>query len=58
MSKRKVDLLIPYTEQGIVSQLYNSYTVNSVDYTDDGILVNVVLDSRGIGLYQDYFKEN
>jgi GTP-binding protein HflX len=58
MSKRKVDLLIPYTEQGIVSQLYNSYTVNSVDYTDDGIAVNVVLDSRGIGLYQDYIKES
>ena len=58
MSKRKVDLLLPYSEQGIVSQLYNSYTVNSVDYTDDGILVNVVLDARGLGLYHDYVKDN
>ena len=58
MSKREVILLVPYSEQGIVSQLYDSYTVNSVDYTDEGISVDVILDAKGLGQYQDYIKEN
>lgn len=56
-SKRKCKLLIPYTEQGAVSALYNSYTVNSVDYTDSGIEVECVLDARGIGFYGKYIVE-
>ena len=57
-AKRTVDLLVPYSEQGIVNRLYNSYTVNTVDYNDEGLLVNVILDSRGLGLYQSYIKES
>lgn len=56
-TKRPCKLLIPYTDQSVVSALYNSYTVNSVDYTDDGILVDVVLDARGIGQYANYCLE-
>ena len=53
-SKKVCKLLIPYSEQGIVSSLYNTYTVNSVDYTDTGVAVEAVLDSRALGLYARY----
>lgn len=52
--KKKYSLLIPYTNQSLVSQLYNNYTVESVDYVDDGICVEVILDERGRGMYSRY----
>ena len=53
-SKKVCKLLIPYNEQGIVSSLYNTYTVNSVDYTDSGVEVEAVLDARALGLYSRF----
>ncbi len=52
--KKKYTLLIPYSAQSTVSTLYNVYSVQSVDYRDDGILVEVILDERGSGLYGKY----
>ena len=49
--KKKYKLLIPYSEQSSLSAMYNTYTVGEVDYRDDGIFVEVVLDERGKGLY-------
>ena len=58
-NKKNVTLIIPYTEQGIVSNLYNDFTVLEVDYTDAGVKVSCVLDSRGLGLYNKYIlKDN
>ena len=54
--KKKYTLLIPYSNQSAVSALYNNYTVESVDYVDEGILVVSVLDERGRGLYQNYIR--
>ena len=56
-SKKEAILLIPYAEQYALSQLYNSYTVNSVDYLAEGIAVSVILDSKGLGQYKKYLKE-
>ncbi len=53
-TKKVCRLLIPYSEQGIVSSLYNTYTVNSVDYTDSGVEVEAVLDARAVGLYSRF----
>lgn len=53
-NKKEVDLLIPYTSQSAVSEIYNQYTVKSTDYTDNGILIKVILDERGYGLYKKY----
>jgi hypothetical protein len=36
--------------------MYSSYKVESVEYVDDGILVDVVLDERGKGLYGKYIR--
>ena len=48
---KKYTLLIPYSEQSRLSALYDSYTVESVDYLDKGISVSVVLDERGFGIF-------
>lgn len=56
-SKKVCKLLIPYSEQGIVSSLYNTYTVNSVDYIAEGVAVEAVLDSRALGLYARYIQD-
>ena len=56
--KKEYNLLIPYSEQGKLSAMYNVYTVKSVDYLDNGISVSVVLDSRGKGLYEKYIVDN
>ena len=56
--KKPYNLLIPYSEQGKLSSMYNVYTVKSVDYLDNGIAVTVVLDSRGKGLYEKYIIDN
>jgi GTP-binding protein HflX len=55
--KREYSLIIPYNEQGSLNQLYNLYNVLSVDYTDDGIAVKVVLDHKGRGQYSKYIRE-
>ena len=57
-SKRVCHLLVPYSEQGIVSMLYNNYTVNSVDYADDGVIVEVILDAKGVGQYAKYMTDS
>ena len=44
--KRECTLLIPYDEQGKLSQLYSGATVKSVDYEEGGIRVTAVLDAR------------
>ena len=55
--KKKYRLLVPYTNQSIVSTLYNNYTVSSTDYLDEGISVEVILDERGRGVYGKYIVE-
>ncbi len=56
-SKQEKKLIIPYTNQGVLNSIYNEYTVKDVEYTDCGIEVTAVLDSKGVGLYSKYFKE-
>lgn len=53
---RKSDcrLLLPYTEQGKLSELYRDYAVLSVEYGDDGIAVTVRLDEKGKGAFSAY----
>jgi GTP-binding protein HflX len=53
-SKKKVSLLIPYCEQGVVNMLYNIYNVESVEYAENGINIEAVLDSKGLGKFAKY----
>lgn len=52
--KKKYKLLIPYSNQSVLNAMYNSYTVENVEYSDDGIYFEAVLDERGKGLYKKY----
>ena len=54
--KKKYILLIPYYNQSLVSAIYNNYTVENVEYADNGIFVTCVLDERGRGTYQNYIQ--
>ena len=52
--KKKYKILLPYSEQSLLSAMYNSYTVDDVDYLDTGISAVVTLDERGYGMYKRY----
>ena len=52
--KKKYTLLIPYSNQSVLSTLYDNYTVGNVEYIDNGISVEVILDERGRGMYSNY----
>ena len=56
-TKRRCKLLIPYSAQSTLSAIYDSYTVNSTDYVDDGVLVDAILDKKAIGQYSAYIVE-
>jgi GTP-binding protein HflX len=56
-SKREVELIIPYSVQSAVSDIYNEYTVLSCEYIDTGARIRVVLDERGLGLYKKFIVE-
>ncbi len=56
-TKKKVKLVLPYSEQSALSAIYNSYSVESVEYTDEGTELCVVLDAKGVGLYGKYIVE-
>lgn len=49
--KKKYTLLLPYSDQSVLSTLYDNYTVVEVEYVDNGIKAEVILDERGKGLY-------
>lgn len=57
-AKKKVKLVIPYSVQSLVNAIYNSYSVESADYTDVGVELSVVLDAKGLGMYGKYIAEN
>ncbi len=57
MGNKKCILSIPYSEQSIVSSMYNSYSVLSVDYTAESVIVTVILDEKGRGVYKKYVFE-
>ena len=54
--KKKYTLLIPYSNQSALSSLYDNYTVGEVEYIDEGISVEVILDERGKGIYEKYIS--
>ena len=55
--KKRVRLLIPYTEQHIGSRIHNNYAVHAVDYTENGVVLDVTVDKRGLGLYSKYITD-
>ncbi len=50
-------LLVPYSDQHVISQLYDGYAVSLVDYLAEGIRVEAVLDAKGQGIFTKYLTE-
>ena len=55
-NKKECILVIPYDKQNLVNGIYKEYSVKATDYTDLGVEITCVLDSKGQGIYKDYFK--
>ena len=53
-SRHHVVLTLPYSMGGMVDKLHSGAKVNSVDYTDVGIVVDAVLDEILYGRMKDY----
>ena len=51
---KKCKLEIAYSAVGIISGMYDSYSVLSVDYAENGAIVDVILDEKGRGVYKNY----
>ena len=54
---KRVKLTIPYNEQSLVSQIYNTYHIESTEYTEQGVDIITVLDIKGQGQYKKYISE-
>jgi GTP-binding protein HflX len=52
--KQNLKLLIPYSEQSVISALYDKVTVISVDYAAEGIYVVATLGPVERGMYCKY----
>ena len=52
--KRRVSLFVPYSDQGALSALHKTASVESVEYEENGTAVVAVLDRHDIGLYRRY----
>ena len=55
--KKECSLLIPYSDQSVLSSMYDKYTVLEVDYTDNGVLVKAILGPDGRGILSKYIIE-
>ena len=52
--KRRLVLHVPYSEGGVLNAVYESGTVEKVDYLPDAIEVHVILDQKGRGRFSAY----
>ncbi len=52
--KQECELIIPYNEQSVLSNLYDNATVLNVEYKDIGIHVKAVLSSAEKGIFAKY----
>jgi len=52
--RKNVKVLIPYNQGGLVARLYETTQVNSEEHTENGTLLDIVADSRGLAIVSDY----
>ena len=56
-SKRQVKFLFPFDKQSAVNSLYTDATVLNVEYTDDGVSVEAIVDGKNMGRFKDFVVE-
>ena len=52
--KKRVSLFFPYSDQGALSALHKTASVENVEYEENGTAVVAVLDRHDLGLYHRY----
>ena len=52
--KKQVKFLFPFEKQGYVNNLYSNATVLDVEYKEDGVFVEAVVDAKIYGMYKDF----
>ena len=53
-TRRRVKLIIPYSDGNLTSRIRNEGELISEEYTPDGIMIDAVLDSGFLNLVKDY----
>lgn len=53
-TRRRVRLIIPYSDGNLISRIRNDGELISEEYTPDGIMIDAVLDSGFLNLVKDY----
>ena len=54
--KKKLKLLIPYSEGSVVTDIYRLATVLECDYVDEGTLITAECDARAQGTFEKYVQ--
>jgi len=52
--RTSLEVLIPYNKGGLVSQIHDFAHINSEEHTESGTLLNIVVDSKDVGIVSDY----
>ncbi len=55
--KKKLKLLIPHSEAGVVAEIYRLATVLDCEYIETGALITAECDSRASGTFEKYIVE-
>ena len=55
--KKKLTLLIPYSEGSVVTDIYRLATVLTCDYVDEGTLITAECDARAQGTFEKYIRQ-
>ena len=55
--KKRVMLLIPYSSAGIIEGLHKSSAVFSTEYTENGILADVIVNAQTYGRVKQFVQE-
>lgn len=55
--KKKMTLLVPYSEGSVVTDIYRLATVLECDYVDEGTLITAECDARAQGTFAKYEKQ-
>ena len=54
--KKKLSLLVPYSEGSVVTDIYRLATVLECEYVDEGTLLLPECDARAQGTFEKYIK--
>jgi chorismate mutase len=55
--KKKLKLLIPYSEGNVVADIHRLATVLECDYADNGTLILAECDARAQGTFEKYIRQ-